>query len=618
MWASLWRPTRRNTKTVALPIPRIHDRLGLEANAEEYKDSRPLARARFREIHGLSAESHRRSSPESAGRPLATAEANRLAEVSLRRAKIYADPFNEVTLDGVITDPKGKEFRVPAFWAGGNVWRVRYASPVVGVHRFRSTCSDTANPALHEMTGTIEVLPYTGENPLFRHGPVRVADDRQHFAHADGTPFFWLGDTWWMGLVKRLHWPAEFAELTRDRREKGFTVIQLTAGLYGDLDQSFDDRAEGDGGFPWTQDFARIRPEYFDAADARVMHLVDQGLVPCVVGSWSYWLLWLGDARMRQHWRNLIARWGALPVVWCVAGETSMPWYLSSSKAADTKKLREGWTRIVRHVRQTDPFQRLLTTHPKHASLSRDEIEDPTLLDFDLHQSGHSTRPDGQADIAMKSWNRDPVMPSLSGEARYEKLTLKREWTDSTENLPEQNGLAEIGTREARQAYWAHLLASGCAGHTYGASGIFQINRDDWKFGKSFSGVEWGRLSWREAMNLPRSTHLAHAKRLLVTLPWHRMLPAPRLAPGATAAAITPDGAHALIFTATGKPFTVERTRLGRDVRARWFDPTTGKETRLAPNLFRKGGEAQFTPPGPNGAGDPDWLVVLAATTAEQ
>jgi hypothetical protein len=608
--------------------PVIHDKdgafpqtlyvgLALEANAEEYKDSRPVARARFREIHGLSPKAGGPAPARSSARSLAKAEANRLAEVTLRSEKTYADPFNEVTLDAVITDPNGRQFRVPAFWAGGNVWRVRYASPVTGLHRFRSTCSDTANAALHDVTGTIEVVPYTENNPLFRHGPVRVAEDRRHFAHADGTPFFWLGDTWWMGLVKRLHWKDEFAELTRDRREKGFTVIQLTAGLYGDLDQNFDERAEGDGGFPWTQDFTRIRPEYFDAADARVMHLVEEGLVPCVVGSWGYWLPWLGEARMQQHWRNLIARWGALPVVWCVAGETSMPWYLSSSQESDARSLRTGWTSIVRYVRQSDPFQRLVTTHPKHATLSRDEIEDPALLDFDLHQSGHSTRPEGQVKIALKGWNREPVMPSLSGEARYEKLTLKREWVSPAEGLPDRDGLAEIGTRQARQAFWAHLLASGCAGHTYGASGIFQINRDDWTFGKSFSGVDWGRLSWREAMNLPGSTHLAHANRLLLTLPWHRLTPAAQLAAGATAAAVTPDGRHALIFTANGTQFTVEKTRLGHDVTARWFDPTTGKETRLDPAPFRDSDQPQLKPPGLNGAGDPDWVLVLESNAAK-
>ena len=32
-------------------------------------------------------------------------------------AKPYKDPFNEIELDAIIRDPRGKERRVPAFWA---------------------------------------------------------------------------------------------------------------------------------------------------------------------------------------------------------------------------------------------------------------------------------------------------------------------------------------------------------------------------------------------------------------------------------------------------------------------------------------------------------------------
>ena len=250
----------------------------------------------------------------------ATVEANRMTEVSFESAKTYTDPFNEVTLDAVFTTPDGKTLRVPAFWAGGKTWRVRYASPQTGTHRYRTECSDAANAALHGVAGEVVVTPYVGTNPLFRHGPVRVADDRRHFAYADGTPFFWLGDTWWMGFVKRLEWPADFQQFTADRRNKGFTVIQIVAGLYPDM-PAFDERGLGDAGQPWEKLYARIRPEYFDAADRRIQHLVEQGLTPCVLGCWGYHLPWLGTEKMKQHWRYLIARWGALPVVWCASGE---------------------------------------------------------------------------------------------------------------------------------------------------------------------------------------------------------------------------------------------------------------------------------------------------------
>lgn len=219
----------------------------------------------------------------------AATEANRMVEFTFESATPYQDPFNEVTLDAVFTEPSGVKRRVPAFWAGGATWRVRYASPVTGVHRFQTECSDTRNAGLHGVRGEVTITPYTGGNPLFRHGPIRIADDRRHFAHADGTPFFWLGDTWWMGLVKRLRWPDDFQQLTADRRDKGFTVIQIVAGLYPDM-PAFDERGLGDNGFPWEKLYTRIRPEYFDAADRRIQHLVEQGLMPCILGTWGYHL----------------------------------------------------------------------------------------------------------------------------------------------------------------------------------------------------------------------------------------------------------------------------------------------------------------------------------------
>ena len=143
------------------------------------------------------------SMSSAAAQPI-TAEANRVAEVPLVSEKTYQNPFMEIELDAVVTQPDGKQLRVPAFWAGGNRWCFRYASDQPGQHAWRTECSDKANAKLHGIEGKIEVVAYTGDNPLYRHGPIRVAKDQRHFAHADGTPFFWLGDTWWKGLCLSL------------------------------------------------------------------------------------------------------------------------------------------------------------------------------------------------------------------------------------------------------------------------------------------------------------------------------------------------------------------------------------------------------------------------------
>jgi hypothetical protein len=100
---------------------------------------------------------------------------------------------------------------------------VRFAPQSVGRFTFRTISSDPSNQDLHGRTGTLQVAPYNGQNPLYLHRPVRVAADHRHFEHADATPFFWLGDTWWMGLCKRLRWPQGFQLLVADRVRKGFS-----------------------------------------------------------------------------------------------------------------------------------------------------------------------------------------------------------------------------------------------------------------------------------------------------------------------------------------------------------------------------------------------------------
>lgn len=152
--------------------------------------------------------------------------ANKLIELSFNAKGNHNDPFNDLTLDVTFAVPGGKSFRVPAYWAGKDVWKVRYSSPIVGKHTYRTECSDPTDAGLHGISGVVEITPYTGDNPLYTHGFIQIAPDQRHFQHADGTPFFWLGDTWWMGLSHRLQWPDDVKKLAADRKAKGFSTLR--------------------------------------------------------------------------------------------------------------------------------------------------------------------------------------------------------------------------------------------------------------------------------------------------------------------------------------------------------------------------------------------------------
>ncbi len=440
-----------------------------------------------------------------------TVQANHVAEFEFVTVLKRADPFNEVSLDVIFTEPGGRERRVPAYWAGDRVWKVRYASPLLGTHRFRSESSDARDTGLHRITGSAEVEPYKGDNPAYAHGPLRVAKGSRYFEHADGTPFLWLGDTWWMSLTKRLEFPSEFETLALDRKKKGFNVIQIIAGLYPDM-PAFDERGANEAGFPWEKDYSRIRPEYFDKADERIQYLVEQGFTPCIVSTWGFHLPWLGLEKMQQHQRYVYARWGALPMVWCVAGELNLPFYTNPGFPHGAEKQVADWETVLKYCRSINSFDRLITAHPAGGVpiSMRAKLKDPTPLDFDMLQTPHGQMDalPATVDTVRYSYNAKPSLPVVNAEPSYEML------------------LDKTPPEIARLMFWASWT-NGVKGYTYGANGIWQLNRKGKPYGNSPWGGSYGKISWDEAMNLAGSAQVALGTKLLSEFAWEKFEPQP-------------------------------------------------------------------------------------------
>lgn len=442
--------------------------------------------------------------------PLATQRGgvNQVLEVSLESRAEHADPFNDVTLDAVVTTPSGASLRVPAFWAGGKSWKFRYSSLEPGEHRWQTEASETADAGLHGVQGVFRVAKPQAAD-AGRALPLRISDDRRHFVLPDGKPFLWIGDTCWMGLTSRLPWPDGFKHYVADRKAKGFNVVQIVAGLYPDM-PPLDPRGENEAGLPWTKDYSTIRPEYFDLADRRIAHLVEQGITPCVVGAWGYHMPYMGVEKLSQHWRYVIARWGAYPVVWCAAGEVNLPYYLAPGFPFDDREQVAKWTEVTRNLRETDPFHRPISTHPTGLGRlsARGAIDDQSLIDFDMLQTGHGDMASLGPTIETARWTyaQQPTMPFLNSEVCYEGI----------------NGGCHDYVQ--RLFAWSSLL-SGAAGHTYGANGIWQANQKGQPFGPSPHGGDYGHIPWDEALLLPGSTHVGIAGKILRGLPWERFEP---------------------------------------------------------------------------------------------
>jgi len=535
-------------------------------------------------------------------------EVNVPIELSLNGAAKRAD-YSPVEVDVLFSGPGGKTWKVPAFWAGDACFRARFAAPVPGRYTWSSSCSDASDLGLQGKSGELEAVPYLGDNLLFRRGRPGVASDKRSLVLRDGTPFFWLADTWWMGLCKRFSWPMDVRTLAADRVAKGFTTIQIIAGPYPDM-AAFDERGANEAGFSWETDWSRINPSWYDLADLRIEYLVRCGLVPCIVGMWGYYLPQMGLDKVKAHWRNLVARYAAWPVVFCLAGEAVMPYYLSENKEKDEKLQRHGWTEVTRYVRGLDPYGTLLTIHPTQKG--REQLEDPTLIDMEMLQTGHADRASlkNTIETVVACRAAAPRMPVIVSEVCYE-------------------GISEASRQEVQRLMFWQSVLNGAAGHTYGANGIWQVNTRAKPYGPSPHGTAWGNTPWDEASLLPGSRQLGLGRKLLERYRWWKFEPHPEWVDphwnkenyALPSAAGIPGEVRVIYCPGTDVEPAVKGLEKGTTYTASLFDPVSGADRdigSIAPDANGDWRIALASKPLNPFPLFQDWVVVLEAKGARR
>lgn len=96
------------------------------------------------------------------------------------------NPYQEATLSATFSQG-AQQLRVPGFWNGGKVYRLRFSPPTEGEWRYvtTSTCKE-----LDGKQGSLNVVAPSGNN----HGPVRVFKTF-YLRYADGTTYHSFGTT---------------------------------------------------------------------------------------------------------------------------------------------------------------------------------------------------------------------------------------------------------------------------------------------------------------------------------------------------------------------------------------------------------------------------------------
>ncbi|HEV7993769.1 MAG TPA: glycoside hydrolase family 140 protein [Gemmatimonadaceae bacterium] len=424
-----------------------------------------------------------------------------------------------------------------------------------------------------------------------RHGALRVSRDGRHLVHADGTPFFWLGDTAWE-LFHRL--TREEADLyLDDRQRKGFTVIQ--AVVLAEFDGLTVPNAYGDR--PLVNDDPTALVEgYFRHVDYVVDAAERRGMFVGMLPTWGdkFNKKWGAGPEIftpenaRAYGELLGRRYKNKPIVWILGGDRSPE---SPLHLAIVRAMAEG-------LRAGDGGAHLMTYHPTGAQSSSRYFHADDWLAFDMFQSGHNARNIANDRYVENDRSRTPVKPVVDGESRYEDHPI--DWK------PANGWFDDFDVRQGM--YWSVL--AGAAGHTYGDHDIWQF----WQPGRT--PISAARTNWREALHHPGSAQVGYARRLFMSHPFLELVPdQAMLAAGADSgaahqrAARARDGSYAMIYTPFGRSIAVRMDALrGPSVAAAWFDPRTGVTSAIG--SFRASGARTFDPPGDAGRGN-DWVLVL-------
>jgi hypothetical protein len=207
-------------------------------------------------------------------------------------------------------------------------------------------------------------------------------------------------------------------------------------------------------------------------------------------------------------------------------------------------------------------------------------------------------------------------MPVINGEASYEMLL------DLT--LPEK----------PRAMFWLCMM-NGAAGHTYGANGIWQVNRKGQPHGPSPTpgSTGYGSISWDEAMHLAGGCQIAAGKRWLDKLPWWTFQPhftwadwteAPKPEPGC--APITPgslEWSHVnpcgigctngqrVFYMLQDRSVVFHQLKPDCTYHLTHFDPVEGNEKDGGTLIADRKGDISLAAPGH----EHDWVVLIEPVT---
>ena len=454
------------------------------------------------------------------------------------RASATGNPF-DVELAAEFTGPGGARLRVPGFYDGDGVWKIRFSPNRQGEWSMRTSSSLAA---LDGKTQSVFCGP--NRHPSI-HGVLRVDPAHPyHFVYEDGTRYFLLGyeADWLWGADMQDPKRALMQRLVDQMAARGFNHVIVNVYAH-DTGWSPERKHEWDWGppavFPWEganqqPDHSRLNPRFFQIYDHMMESLREKGIVAHIMLKvYNKKVNWPAKYSRdeERYFRYVVARYqGFSNVVW------------DFSKEAHNEKDPFLQRRMIELVRSTDAYRHLVTAHDDDIYYWTPEFN--ASVDFRTDQQ-HTFWPEMIAfDRAIRNY------PVLNSEFGYER---------GVDRLPSY-GVEHDWEEQLRRA-WLIYMAGGY--------GVYYYHNTAWDVVKPDP----------EPPGMQRFQLL---KETLAALPYWRMEPHNELAVGGPCLA-RPGEVYAFYLEGTDITVNLRELEDSGKVAAWWVNTWTGaRENAIA------------------------------------
>ncbi len=428
---------------------------------------------------------------------------------------------------------------------------------------------------------------------------VKVSADHHYFANADGTPYFWLGDTAW--CIFNHASPADVDLYLDDRAAKGFTVIQGCVAVW-----DYATRRNPDGQVPFVGgDPSQVNEAYFKNVDAVLDKVEAHGMRMAVLPFWTKNTRsgpCADPEKMKVYATFLGKRYAKRNVFWVLGGDTA-----GKDIQPVTDAMAAG---LLAGAKEAGAPVQMITYHPTGRQSSSFWFQDRPWLDFDSIQSGHFINTTNFKLVA-DDYAKTPTKPTLDMEPGYENIT---------DRLVKDNpDAARIQAVDVRRAAYLAVFA-GAAGHTYGNGEVYEFYHPRNPGGGPVSGWH-ANMDWKDALKLPASGQVQYVRWLILSRPSLERAPDQSLIAGEVSqralqrveAIRGGDSSWAFVYLPSGiDKVTVNTGKLeGTKLTAWWYDPRTGAAKPAG--QLSKTDTHEFAAPTDADvpAANADWVLVL-------